>query len=305
LITIAAPPRLSVRGQPLDTSDHAFGELRRTPPGSGQSDLPKRLDDDGYLYLPGYLSRGDVLATRRDLLARFAALGCVAPDTPLDDAVPGLAASRLPRNALARESAPLQQLLYGDSMTDLFERLLSESTRHFDVTWLRAYPPGWGSDPHMDSVFMNRGSPRLLTAWIPIGDIDMTLGGLLILEGSHRLEDVKRDYASRDVDEYCANYDDAAEKAGRDFPAWDGTLSDDAIGLRSQLGLRWLTADFRAGDVLVFTMYTVHAGLDNNGDRIRLSCDSRWQPAAEPIDERFVGESPAGYSSGSKRPRIC
>ena len=63
------------------------------------------------------------------------------------------------------------------------------------------------------------------------------------------------------------------------------------------------------GDVLVFTMRTVHAGTDNNTRALRLSTDSRYQRAADPVDERWVrgehGEAPVGHGLAAKVGKIC
>ncbi len=44
--------------------------------------------------------------------------------------------------------------------------------------------------------------------------------------------------------------------------------------------------------MLIFTMRTVHAGTDNEIDPLRLSTDTRYQPANQPIDDRWIGEAP-------------
>ena len=51
------------------------------------------------------------------------------------------------------------------------------------------------------------------------------------------------------------------------------------------------------GDVLVFGMFTLHASFDNMSaaGRVRISCDTRWQPASEPMDERFRGPDPPAH----------
>jgi hypothetical protein len=77
------------------------------------------------------------------------------------------------------------------------------------------------------------------------------------------------------------------------------------VRLRETLGGRWLTAEFRMGDLLTFPMYTVHASLDNQTDRIRLSTDSRYQSAAEPADPRWIGEQPIAHGVAGRRGRIC
>src|SRR5260370_34707807 len=58
---------------------------------------------------------------------------------------------------------------------------------------------------------------------------------------------------------------------------------------RQQKGVRledipgpWLTSDYHPGDVLVFHNLTLHWGLPNHSDRIRLSSDTRAQPGSAP-----------------------
>ncbi len=298
--------RPSARGRELDRSPTALGELRRSDDAIEHVDeLRRRLNDDGYLFLPGYLDRDEVLAARHELLVRLAELGRLAPGTDPDSAVPGPEFGRSFLPELAPESPRLMDLLYSGRMIRLHERIFGEPVRHFDYTWFRAFPPGFATPPHMDSVFMNRGTLDLLTTWTPLDDIDRTLGGLAVLERSHTLEEVKQDYGSRDVDTYCANREGSEESAAHDGLLWNGALADDAVVLRTTVGGRWLTTDYRAGDLLVFSIFTVHCGLDNNADRLRLSCDSRYQPVSQPADPRWVGTDPSAHSRRSKQGVIC
>ena len=68
---------------------------------------------------------------------------------------------------------------------------------------------------------------------------------------------------------------------------------------------RRLAAEYNVGDVIVFGMNIVHGGMDNRSHRLQLSSDSRYQLAAEPVDERWIREDPPGHSSAGKRGRIC
>jgi ectoine hydroxylase-related dioxygenase (phytanoyl-CoA dioxygenase family) len=124
------------------------------------------------------------------------------------------------------------------------------------------------------------------------------------LENSHCLENIKNSYGRMDVDSYCANRKTAHLYASNQ-KWWDGALSKNPVSLRQKYGGRWLSAEFQAGDVLIFTMHTIHASLDNHSPSIRLSSDSRYQLASEPVDERWVGENPIGHSVAAKRGRIC
>ncbi len=152
---------------------------------------------------------------------------------------------------------------------------------------------------------MGRGPHDLYTAWVPLGDIDLDLGGLLVLEGSHKKGEALSSYLSRDVDAYCSNRDDAVEYASGN-KWWDGTLSENAIALRKSIGGRLLTAKrYGMGDALIFNMNLGHGSLDNRSDRIRLSTDTRKQLVAEPADARWIGEHPPGHRQGDeKRTRL-
>ena len=303
-MTTTFPP-LRAQERTLDPRPSALAQLRRSGDVADDAgELLRRLDEDGYLYLPGYLDRDHVLQARRDLLTRMQAVGMVAPGTDPMEGVPGAESGGI-LHEIARASRPLQSLLYAGRTAQLYERLFGEAVRHYDFTWLRAVRPGRGTPPHGDSVFMNRGTPRLLTAWVPLGDIDLRLGGLIVLERSHQVDRLRRDYHSRDVDAYCENDPESAATAQAGRWEWNGFISDDPVQLRDDLGLRWATSQFRAGDIVTFPMYTLHGSLDNAADRLRLSCDIRYQRASEPADPRWVGPNPTAHGVDSKRGLIC
>ncbi len=163
------------------------------------------------------------------------------------------------RPDLAVDNTALNRLLYSGPIMDFYRDFFDEAVKHFDFTWLRAMSPGRGTRPHCDMVYMGRGTrEKLLTAWVPLGDAPLHVGGLMILEGSNHKHEVLRPYLERDVDTYCRNGRHAAEiESGGKSWEWDGSLSKDPASLRRKLGGRWITTDFEAGDLLTFTMYTV------------------------------------------------
>ena len=190
-------PTLTSCGVTLDTSDGRLRPLRRSDDAAGDpAELRRRMDADGYLYLPGYLDRDQVLAARAEVLARLAAAGHLAPGTDPAAAIANPSTKVKFAPELAKHNQPLETLHDG-RMIAFYEGLLGGDIRHFDFTWLRAVSPGRGTAPHGDAVFMNRGTPRLYTAWVPLGDVDFTLGGLMILGKSHRLEELKGAYLSK------------------------------------------------------------------------------------------------------------
>lgn len=320
-LTDARPHTLVSRGQTLEDTPETLGELRRsddlgtTPEAVARhiATAHERLDDDGYLFLPGYLQRDEVLAARHELCRQLADHGLIRDDLPIDDAIVIPDATLGVKSAdLARTNRALQHLLYGADgpMIRFYRALFGEEVRHFDFTWLRLVKPGMGTASHCDLVFMGRGTHQLCTSWTPLGDIDRTLGGLIVLEGSHRQRDLTDDYLATDVDTVCENRHDGAwlgPDGTRNRPELaTGAITDDHVGLRQKFGGRWLTTDYRAGDLLVFNMVLVHASLDNqSADRLRLSSDSRYQRASEPADERWVGIDPPAHGPQSARPVIC
>lgn len=299
---------LSATRRPIDTSPEAFGQLESAINLLGdRAALQAKMAVEGYLFLPGLLNRDDVLAARRVFAERLAAGGYIDPRFPLMDVVAHPTADCAFMPELAGDNPELTRVVYGPQMLGFFEQLLGGEVRHFDFTWVRAVAPGRGTDPHMDIVYMGRGTTKLYTAWTPIGDVPLSMGGLLILERSHRHDRLNENYGKKDVDTFCANRrgDDYSDMGGGGNIAAGGRLSRDAVKLRQNLGGRWLTADFTTGDVLVFSMFTVHTSLDNASNAIRLSTDTRYQLASEPIDERWVGEKPIGHGPGAKKGLIC
>jgi hypothetical protein len=292
----------AANGRRLDTSEDAFGWLRTSDDVAGDPvALRERLDEDGYLYVPGLLDRDAVQAGRDELLA-------VGPEALRQD--------------YPMSSPTLRGVLQGERMLGFFAALLGGEVRSYDFIWLRHQPPSHGIPPHCDLVFMSRGTPDVLTCWTPFGDIPLRAGGLMLLEGSHRTSPQRlAGYLAQDVDTYCENGPNAeavrsgamhwehwqAPAPGKD---WDGAIGEDAHALRAHWGGRWLTApEYRMGDVLVFTMRTVHAGTDNETEALRLSTDSRYQRADAPVDERWIrgehGEAPIGHGLAAKQGKIC
>jgi hypothetical protein len=309
-MTVQGGGTLTVGGVVIDENVTYVGPLRESSDVlDDETALRDRLSEDGYLYLPGFHTRADVLDARSSVVEQLRAGGyagswhVTTPDEETGaDVLPGARANGEMRSDVADRCSPLQALLYGPRMMALFEQLLQSEVRHFDFTWLRAYPPGPGTHAHMDTVFMNRGSDRVLTAWTPLGDLPLRMGGVAVLEASHHSGRLREGYADRDVDTYCL---DDGGPSDVPKPKWNGSLSKDPATLRSTLGSRWLTAPYRAGDVLVFSMHTVHVGLDNRTDFLRLSCDSRYQPVGDPVDSRWVGPNPSAHGERSKIGVIC
>jgi hypothetical protein len=278
-------PIAFVAGQPVPSE--CLGQLREIPHWRDTPELlPTCLEQDGYLLLRGALPPALVGSARRDVLQRLAAVGEIAE--PADAAVATGSSSRA---ALHRdlgafwrgvcEAPALRALSHGPALAGIARAVLGGPAEPFDFLWLRTMVEGRASPLHLDHVYMNRGTPSLVTAWLPLGDVPLQAGPLVVVEGSHRFEDVCARYRGVDVD--------------RD--GLPGSFPEDAVAFARARGARLLTTDFRAGDVLLFGMFTLHGSCDNRmgGGRVRLSCDVRWQRAGEPRDDRWFGDPPPGH----------
>ncbi len=306
-MSVVSTPALTFAGTPIDRGPASFGELVRSDDIADAPDaLRERFARDGYLFLPGLLRVEDVRAARRSMLERLAEAGHLAPEAPLMEGVVAGGASRAFDPALTRHNPAVEKVLYDGPMMAFMERFFGEPVRHFDYTWVRCKGGEAGRQPtypHYDITYMGRGTDRLVTAWTPMGDVPWGMGGLIVLENSHRHEELKATYGRFDVDAVCTN-----REGGEPERTWEGEFgwySSDAFKVQRELGGRWLSAEYAMGDVLVFSMYTMHASLDNHTDRFRLSTDSRYQPAALPVDERWIGDDPPAHGPRAKKELIC
>ena len=305
-----ALPQLISCGHLVEDGEEKVGLMTSTSSAASKDTtlMRQRMDQDGYLLLRDLLDKDEVLAARRCILEQLAEQGQLDPAYPLMDGITKAGAKLWFHPELAQKNnPPIQHLLYNPEsrLMRFFSRFLGGDILHFDFTWLRCIAPGMtGTPSHCDIVYMGRGTRNLYTAWVPLGDTDYSMGGLMILEGSHKNERLQRTYGQRDVDEYCTNRpDDPARTAN----GLNGFLATDPNRIRRKLGFgkRWLVEEFGIGDTVIFCMDIVHGGTDNRSSRLRLSSDSRYQLASEPADDRWIGENPPGCSAAGKRGRVC
>lgn len=252
-------------------------------------DLPAlraRVEEDGYLLIRGLHDPERVRAARLDILQKLDANGQIDPSYPLDEArVPeGGRGAFLGGSREVTRSEPFLNLVESPEVMGFFRRFFEADVLTFDYKWLRVVGPGGFTGGHYDIVYMGRGTQDLYTVWTPIGDVPLELGPLAILAGSHRFERIRETYGKMDVD--------------RDHVA--GWFTSDPVEMVDRYGGQWQTTEFRTGDVLIFGMFTMHGSLNNQTRRYRLSCDTRYQRAGDPVDERWIGENPIAHYAWTK-----
>ncbi|MBM3521785.1 MAG: phytanoyl-CoA dioxygenase family protein [Alphaproteobacteria bacterium] len=273
-----------VKGKPVPES--LIAEL---PDSAGLLDRPaelrKRLADDGFVFLRGVIDPAIVMAGRTEVLARLEAVGEIAPGT--GGIFTGHSTRRAREADLGRfwqsvsEGPRLRAASHGRGIERVMTAIAGEAVRAQDYMFLRVGVPGRATGIHYDYPFFTRAHDQVWTVWMPIGDVPVMRGPVVVVENSHRFRDLVDQLIGFDV---VRN------------PERKAAFTQDAIEIVRGRGTRLLTADFKTGDVLVFGMFLAHGSLDHHDatGMVRVSCDVRWQPARLPIDERYFGANPGG-----------
>lgn len=266
--------------------DGTLGELRDSS--ELLDDIPalrRHMEADGYLLLRGLIDREKVLTARDRIFEYMDAHEAMEPGSrPLDGVMGQYGKSvRMMGRKQVTHHPDVRAVFEGEELFDFYSRYFHEPARTFDYKWLRAVGHEQFTGAHYDVIYMGRGSQRLLTCWVPLMDIPVHQGTLAICAGSHNQPGFQRlrdTYGRVDVD--------------RD--GYGGWFTNDPQEITEKFGGQWQTTEFRAGDVLTFGMFTMHASTTNTTDRWRLSCDIRFQPASDPVDDRWVGENPTAHA---------
>ncbi|OPH59960.1 phytanoyl-CoA dioxygenase [Paenibacillus ferrarius] len=253
--------------------------------------LRERLAEDGYLLIRGLHDRNQVLSARMEFLQSMQEMGRLDPAAPLEEGVIGGENKGAMWGKSAdelKDSFPqFLNVVNSSSVMDFFERLLGGPALTYDYKWPRAVGHGGNTGAHYDIVYMGRGTKNVYTMWTPFGDTSLELGTLALCLGSQHFDKIKQTYGEMDVD--------------RDNVA-TGWFSEDPVEIVDTFGGQWATTTFEAGDAIIFGMYMMHASLNNTTNRYRLSADTRYQLAAEPTDERWMGSKPKGHYAWGKTP---
>ena len=278
-----APPTLSSNGLPVSSDPTLLAPMQDSTALLDQPDeLRRRFDEDGYVLLRSVLDRQRVLDLRERYFAAFDPTLLEPGSSPRDGIFSGSTPTGLPDYGTAGHPAydlvrapefdtftsdpalrrVAEVLLDGD-----VELLPRRILRHFDRL------SGKASRAHVDYDYMDHGSDRIVTAWIPLGDCPVECGGLVYLEGSHRVPREQLD----------------GLRSYTDRPGDARPISNDLERTAVTLGGRWLWTDYRAGDVALHSPHTVHASLDDRSDVMRLSADIRFRRQDAVPDERWSG----------------
>jgi phytanoyl-CoA hydroxylase len=256
----------------------------------------QQLTDEGYLVVDGVLDPArdlePVLAELAEVLDRVAArlvadgaLASTYRELPFAERLIRVHAEggrtlaqhfdiSLPQSGV-RGDTPIHvgpavfRLLTNPRLLDLVEAVIGPEIYSNPVQHIRAKLPRHAVPPgphnglvsrvnwHQDNgvILPEADQATILTVWLPLTPATVETGGLQVIPGSHRAG----------LEAHC--------------PTAQGVAIPDRL-LATQ---RARPLPMAPGSVLLMTQRTVHASLDNTTeDRIRLSCDLRYQPIGQP-----------------------
>jgi len=230
------------------------------------------MEEEGYLYFEGLVDLDQVRATKGDIVRILREHHIVEADGAEADGDALWSGGPQPTEAEYMEVydrivrlESFQALARSPELVAVIEAICQEQIQVWEQQLVRLIYPepeavaAQGVGAHQD------GDPKLgyraksfYTGWIPLMRIDESVGGLAVVPGSHRMGVLQ-------------SAGTVASSSGRR----GGVYGLDAAALD------WVTVDYEPGSAVIFACLTAHRGLPNRSDRIRLSCDFRYQPAGE------------------------
>ncbi len=227
--------------------------------------LAERMRRDGYLFLPGLLPKADIAPVQLQVGEILRAAGWLQRDAPVAAAIADPAGFCVdPEPAYLQVLRRINRLeayhalKHHKALIGLFQRMLGGPIlAHPRVLMRNIFPArdAFTTKAHQD--FPNvQGTQEVYTAWMPLIDCPMEVGPLQVAAGSHHSG--------------VFDFDIAAGAGG--------------LEIRDTLDGRWVSSGFAVGDVLLFHSMTVHKGLPNRSDRLRMSMDVRYQLVSEPFN---------------------
>ncbi|KAJ4289644.1 hypothetical protein N0V90_010973 [Kalmusia sp. IMI 367209] len=298
-------------------SPEQVGPLRQSSPDMPVEELRRRYREDGYVFLKGLLPRDDVLKARQEYFEMLAPSGVLKPGTAAVEGVfddgkdasdyPGIGAGASPGNGKpgAETAEKFVDLALQAHYADWYKE---KFCKHPVLKDAIARISGWGDDTlavrrsllrnntpgnkaigvHYDQIFLRYGEPTSFTAWVPMGDISLTGGGLIYLENGHTLgQEIEADFTKKAKESGLT--DEEAKYAFNQNMLSTGLLADGPREYSETFGRRWLVTSYEAGDVVLHTPFTIHASTLNHDPNnvIRVGTDLRFVDSSKPWDKRW------------------
>lgn len=283
---------LVANGKVLSAASDRLGYLTPTDPGIGVEAIRQLYEENGYVWLKGFLPRNDVIEFRGWVFGHMASVGLIENGTDPRD---GISSAMVPdsRDVDRRLTSLVRSVAYEGfcaqpRISRFMDEFLSGISYLHKRKIMRHVRPGTSTatPAHYDLVYLRGGTSRIVTAWIPIGDIPVEMGGLTYLEGSHAIGlDMEREFGEQNRD---LSPEERVSAFNRNMTE-GGWVSKDLPDMAERFDARWLIADYEAGDVMLHSPFMIHASTTNQDGqhRLRLSTDIRYQNVEDEIDARW------------------
>lgn len=211
--------------------------------------LSRVWEEHGYWYFRNVLDKEPLGKMRDVLMGELKALGVVDPDAT-EPVWNGHSLENFPSTFHSlHERKVWQQFVADPRIRQFFETALDDELFWLPMDYYRLLAPSGKKDNryflniHQDG--MQTPGMEFVTCWIALTDIDDDVGGLVLADGQHHKGYIRREN-------------------GVPF------FGDEPIPEDS-----WVRANYRFGDVVIFSTETPHYGLTNQSNRFRLSVDIR------------------------------
>ncbi len=239
--------------------------------------LRQIMQDHGYVFLKNVAPRQKLLDLRRDMLSLCREAGWIA------DSTDELSAQWSGAGPFTEGEPPYmdvyRKVLHLDSfkavpedpaLIDVMGKIIDGPVLvHRRKIGRITFPSNTAqtTGAHQDFFYI-RGTPETYTMWMPVGDCPIRLGGLAVLDASHK-----------------KGFIDHITVPGKKYAGFG--LPDERMPEEAK---EWHASDFELGDVLIFHSHTIHEALPNlTGDMIRLSIDNRYQLNGAAIEASSMG----------------
>ncbi|KAF3384040.1 hypothetical protein DPV78_012869 [Talaromyces pinophilus] len=316
-------PGISTKNNCLEVNDgpllpENIAHLTPSSPTEPLETLRARYERDGMLLLKGLLPREDVLRTRTKYFEMMSPSGVLEQSTqPIEgifnstrspDDFPGIGAGAAGQNGRpGGEGAQVfvdlaieahyqdwytKDLAKHPALLDFVAKFTgwNENTLGLNRSLLRNNVPG--TKPigvHYDQIFLRYGEPTSVTAWVPIGDVSLSGGGLIYLEDGDAVGvQIEREFTKKARE--AGMTEEEARNAFNQNMMSTGLLSEYPLEFARQYNRRWLVSAYEAGDVVLHKPHAIHASTVNNDPNnvIRLATDLRFVDQSKPYDERWT-----------------
>ncbi|CRG91960.1 phytanoyl-CoA hydroxylase [Talaromyces islandicus] len=280
--------------------------------------LRARYEKDGMLLLKGLIPREDVLQARANYFEMMSPTGVLKEDTtPVQgifnpnnspDDFPGIGAGAVGMNG--RPGGDSAQAFVDLAIQAHYEDWYTQDLcKHSALLGFVAKFTGWKENTlglkrsllrnnvphtkpigvHYDQIFLRHGEPTSVTAWVPMGDVSLTGGGLIYLEDGDTVgQELEANFNKKARE--CGLSEDEARNAFNQNMMSTGLLSENPAEFAKQYNRRWLVSAYDAGDVVLHKPHAIHASTVNHDpdNVIRLATDLRFVNEAKPYDTRWT-----------------